>query len=422
MNAEHLIQRATLLMQQGRFPLAEETLRQALIGAPDHAPIHAYLALCLAQDRDRLPAAEQAAAQAVHRDPTSPLSFYALTVVRAERGQLSSALESIATAIQIDPENAEYYGLQASLWARQNQWTQALRSAEQGLAYDPDHSSCSGLRSLALERLGRVTDALGEADRAIRHNPDSADAHASRGWALLNQGDYRAAQVSFREALRLEPANDFARSGMISAINSGNFLFRWFSRIFQFLSRLDSRWQIGLVIGAWFLMRTLNQAAQNNPSLAPWVLPILGLYLLLVLMSWIMQPLFNTALRFHPFGKYLLSHREKWASNLISGTLAWGAATGAIASIRFFDPLAIALNMIFAFQMTIPLAIALNTTATWARNLATGFTIAFGILFLTITLGVCFDFVIEWTLTTFLTGILIYSFAGQSLILARPRY
>ena len=176
---------------------------------------------------------------------------------------------------------------------------------------NPDDTACAGMRSLALERLGRTSDALQESERAVVRAPDSADAHSMRGWALLQKGRYKESQEAFREALRLEPTHEFARTGMIQALNSNNILFRMMFKFHSMASRLGSgsRWM--LIIGLFVGMRLLRSFADANPAWKPYVLPITILYFAFCMLSWIADPLFNAFLRFHPFGKYLLSHQRE---------------------------------------------------------------------------------------------------------------
>ena len=55
--------------------------------------------------------------------------------------------------------------------------------------------------------------------------------------------------------------------------------------------------------------------------LAPLIIPIVLLYVMFVFLTWIANPLFNTFLRFHPFGQHLLDRSQRWASNLIAPSL-----------------------------------------------------------------------------------------------------
>lgn len=421
MNAEIHIQRATMLLQQNRAALAADNLRQALAIDPNHARAHALLGLCLSMDRDMLAEATREVEQAVHLAPADPQIHYFHAVVLDARELPDKALVAINESLQLDPSNPDVHGMRAHLLFQKRKYQDALNSAETGLQYDAEHQRCQAIRVIALERLGRVGDAVVEADRAVRQDPDSADAHAGRGWALLQKGEYKESQVAFREALRLNPGNEFARQGMMNAINSGNIVFRLMFRLLVKLSRLDPRVQWGLVIGMWVLMQLLNNLQRTMPGLTPFIFPITIFYLLFVMLSWIIHPLFNTLLRFHPFGKYLLSGKEKWASNSIAGTLMFGIGAGIALAIVYQDWFGAVIPILHAVFMTIPLSIPFNTEVKWATVVASIIAGCFGLLYLLNVGLLCFGLISMLFLQVFTWGILIYCFTSHFLLQAKQK-
>lgn len=313
--------RAQLLMAQQRYDLAEKELRRLIGEQPDDAMAYACLAICIAQDATRYEQATQAAEQAVQLEPEESYCYYALSLVLSQRNMHKEALERIINAIQIDPEDADYYGHQSSIYFEMRRWEDALGAAEVGLEMDPEHGLCNNLRTIAFERLGRGEDAVESARRSIKHNPDDSYAHAALGWALLERERYKEAQESFREALRLQPHNEMARSGMIDAINSHNWLFRMMQRWHLSMSRLAHQYQFGIIFGAWILVTLLGRFASDVPWLAPVVPFILMAYMTFAVLSWTSQAIFNSLLRFHPFGKHLLNSKEIWTSNCVAACL-----------------------------------------------------------------------------------------------------
>jgi len=422
MGASAAVERARLLISQQRYTMAQDLLHQELTRESDNAMVHSLLAFCLSQNRDQLKEATRVAEQGVFLAPDSPFSHYILALIWKDRNQTDKALESIAESLALDPTDATLHGLKAQLLSKQSDWKGALRSAEEGLTFDPEDETCGTIRTVALERLGKVVDARQQAEESLRQNPDSTWAHSSQGWARLQQGDYQGAQRSFAEALRLSPSNEMARDGMIQALNSTNFVYRWFYRLMIQMSRLDSRVQWALIIGLWMGMRFLNGLARDNPALKPWVLPISLLYLLLVMMTWIMAPLFNTMLRFHPYGKHLLTAKEKWASNLIAGTLGISlalAATIGVVQGAWIDAL---LPLLTGLYLTIPIVIPFNCDASWARMVGIFVAVIFGILYFAINIPLVFGVFAEALFPVFMIGLLVYCFAGQALMSAEPKY
>jgi len=91
-----------------------------------------------------------------------------------------------------------------------------------------------------------------------------------------------------------------------------------------------------------------------DPNLNRLLLPLTGLYLIFLLMSWIAKPLFNLFLRLDKFGRLVLSEDEITASNWL-GLCIFGGSGLSLAGIPTeSEPLTIAGLGLFA--MSIPVA------------------------------------------------------------------
>lgn len=412
MSTDAFLQRAQLLLSQNRPNQAADQLRQLLARDPNVAEAHALLALCMSHDRDNWHEATREAEQAIHLAPDQGLSHYALAVVLQKRNRLPEALESARETLRLDAYQTHYYGLTASILAQQTRWQEALDIASTGLEIDPDHEGCTTIRSLALERLGRASDAAREADAAVARNPDSAEAHAMRGWTLMQNGQYREAQDAFRESLRLDPTYEFARSGMIQALNNKHLLFRLVFRFYSFLGRMAKGAQWAIILGLFFGMRILRGLANQYPALEPYVTPISFLYLGFCLLSWIADPLFNTFLRFHPFGKFLLSNKQKWASNLVALCIGVGVLGAVLQAVRGDFPGAIIMFLAPLF-LTLPVSSAFEVDQGWPTLLS--IFIACGLALLCFSAMGLIATGGPWAIVyvPFAVGILLFSFAGN---------
>jgi|694.fasta_scaffold51076_3 tetratricopeptide (TPR) repeat protein len=359
MSTEELLTRARLLLAQKRFQQAEQVLREVLISQPDNWLAYACLALSQCASKTQLPAARQSAEQAVHLAPDEGYSHYILGLVRYLEDDHQGSLASVAEAIRLDPQgNSNYYWLQSQNYLVLEKWDLTAAAAEAGLHIEPADDRCSFNRSLALERLGRTADALAEAERSVQNDPDSAQAHASRGWALLNRGNAGESQIAFREALRLDPQSEFARAGMIRAINSQNLFYRLISSIMLRISRLTSSQQLMVIFGFWLLLQALPNLTRKFPALEPWTLALVALLILFAISTWLYQPLFNALLRLHPFGRHLLDPQEKLAANLTVGVLLSGAALATLSAIVQRDFVASIIILIHSAMLSIPIAMA----------------------------------------------------------------
>lgn len=412
MNQDVLLQRARLLISQNRTKDAADQLRQLLSQDPDVAEAHALLAMCMTQDQDQWHDATREAERAIYLAPDQSLSHYALAAVLEKRNRLPEALAAAREAIRLDGYVAHYFALAASIEAQQLNWKSAHEIASQGLEVDPDDEGCTTIRALSLERLGRTGDAMSEADAAVAKNPDSAEAHAMRGWAQMQSGQYRAAQESFRESLRLDPTYEFARTGMIQALNNNHLLFRLVFRFYSFIGRMAQAAQWAIIIGLFVGMRILRGLADQYPALQPYVTPISMLYLGFCLLSWIADPLFNTFLRFHPFGRFLLSNKQKWASNLVALCIAIGIAGGVLQAVRGDLPGAIIMLLAPLF-LTLPVSTVFAVDEGWpmvvAILAATGLTVVCALTMILVVMDG------PWGLgyLLFIMGILVFSFLGN---------
>ncbi|MDA7874110.1 tetratricopeptide repeat protein [Rhodopirellula sp.] len=314
-------ERSQLMLGQRRYELAERELRGLLADEPNDGIALALLALCILHAKERMIEASDTAQRAVAVAPSEPLCHYALATCYLQRNRFDEAEAAIQTSLTLDPHDADAFAVLARAMFGRKRYEDALATVEQGLAIDPEHGDCSSLRAITLERLGRDTEAVAAATNRLKLDPQDPMAHASYGYTLLQAGDYQQAQVAFREALRLDPANEMARAGLITALNNRSFLFRMVHRFYVSLSRLNGKAAFYLIVGAWVLMQLLSRLAEQYPVLQPVVFPIIVLYAMFVILTWIANPLFNTFLRFHPFGQHLLNRSQTWASNLIAPCL-----------------------------------------------------------------------------------------------------
>ena len=320
-DVEVLMQRATLLMQQSRLPMARDELHRVLAAEPDHARAHALLALCLSDMGDHDEAGRESR-QAVKLSPDEPFHHYAFAQVFRARNRFEEAETAIREAIRLDPSDADYRGTLAGVLGQRGDWKGSLATADEGLALDPEHGDCTNQRALALTQLGRAAEATSVIAEALRRNPDDAQTHANQGWTLLHQGDHRQAVEHFRTALRLSPDMEWARRGMLEALKARSLFYRLMLRWFLWLGRLSSTMQWVVIIGIFVGQRALGEFRRANPELAPYIWPLMIALLSFVYLTWIASPLCNLLLRLDRDGRHVLDREETLQANLVGGLLA----------------------------------------------------------------------------------------------------
>ena len=146
--------RAKMLMERGKYVLAEIYLRMALEKGTETPLAHALLALCLVSQK-KFDEATAEAHQVIHQAPNEKMGFFVLAAIHFQRDQLDEAKVAIEEAIRLEPENPQSFSLLARIEASRYRWADSLAAADQGLVLDPDHVTCNNCRARALVNLGR---------------------------------------------------------------------------------------------------------------------------------------------------------------------------------------------------------------------------------------------------------------------------
>ena len=413
------LERARLLLAQSRFELAEKFLREALAEEPDNFLAHAWLAICfLNTDRDA--EAEAEAREAVHLGPDQSYAHYVHGLALLARRRFPEAREAAEEAMRLDPEDPDTHWLQGIVFHAAGRPSEALAAADRGLALDPASEKCLNLRAMALTLLGRKDEADEAAAQALQEAPESADAHANRGWAFLHANDPKAALEAFREAMRLDPGNDWARAGLVEALKARNFLYRTLLGYFLWMARLDPRVGMGLIFGGYVLFRILRVYMKEHPETAPWLLPLAGLYIGFWLLTWIGDPLSNLLLRLNRYGRHALGRTERMGSNAF-GLLLLAGLLSVVAGLLANSPLLLAAAAYFVL-MTIPVSAAFGFAGRPRARLVAGSCLLVAALGAAALAGLAAD--AEWTLNAamaFSVAFVAFQWVAVAAGSARPK-
>lgn len=357
-------QRALLLHGQRRYEDAERELKQALAGDPHNAEAHAMLGLCMAH-RNAYAEASAETDAAIGLAPDLPFAHYAKAAVLLRRDRYEEAAAAIQEALRLNSFSPDYYEMQGRIRFAQRRWRDALESAENGLAIEADHDGCGNLRAMSLTQLGRKEEAAATLGQSLSRDPHNAVTHANQGWTSLHQGDHKKALEHFREALRIDPELDWARAGMVEALKSRHLIYRIMLRYFLWMGRLGRQAQWGIVIGLYVGYEVVLRTARADPKLAPYLYPLVILYIVFVYLTWTASPLFNLLLRLNRFGRYALSRDQRITSNWIGASLLLAILSGVIWLItRNFTAV---LAAVYFLVMVIGLAGAFRVQDGWPK-------------------------------------------------------
>lgn len=326
------IERANLLLRQGRVNDAITQLKNALQQNPDNDEALALYGRCYFDKKD-FEEGIQLILRAIAIDPDNHYYFYLLAFGYYRKNNNVKATEYLQQAIQLNPWFCESYGLLALVLIEEKAFEKALQKANEGLKIDPENITCLNARSVALNKLKRTDDAIATMQYALSQDPDNEFTHSTAGWNYLEKGKNNIAATHFREALRINPNNINARRGLKEALKSIIPPYRWLLQYSFWINNKGKKARWVLPLGLYFGVRIFSSLLQSNAATQTIGGVLLGLYLLFVLSSWLIHPLANFFLLFHKDGKHAVDATEKWTAITVVSTLLIGVVVFSIATI-----------------------------------------------------------------------------------------
>lgn len=316
---DHL-QRARLLAQQARWDNVEQHLMQHLGVFPNDDEAHALLAIAL-QETKRPKEALLSARHAVSLAPDQLYPLYVLGSVLYQQNKYKEAMPVLDDALRLDAADPDVHSLIGAVHVAKKRWGKALEHLETALVVDPEHVEANNLRAIALVHSRQMEEADLTLEATLQRNPQNATTHANQGWNLLHQGEHKKALEHFKESLRLEPNNEWARQGVIHALQAQNIVYRLLLKYFLWMSRFSGAVQFAIIIGFFIGYRIMVGMTKGSPALQQTIIIV---YVAIVVLTWGANPFFNLVLRLHPYGKLVLNERERFVSSLNAGVLIVG--------------------------------------------------------------------------------------------------
>lgn len=305
------LERADLLLNQGRPKEAEEWIKKVLEAEPENDYALSVLARCYLNSK-QLDKGIEVIKQAISIDPEIPHYYYLAAFGYYQKNERAPAIHFLDKAIELNPYYAEYFGLYAFLHIDENEFKEALNKANEGLAIDAGNITCLNARSTALNKLRMTDDAINTMQDALAMDPDNEFTHATVGWNYLEKGKHTNAANHFREALRIDPNYLNAKTGLKEALKSKIPPYRWLLQYSFWLRNKGKQFRWIFLFGIFFGVRIIVALSKENSGFENVGLLVGGLYLLFAAASWIINPLANSFLLIHKEGKYALTDSEKW--------------------------------------------------------------------------------------------------------------
>lgn len=305
------LERANLLIEQGRPKEAETWIKKALEQEPENDYAMSVLARSYMNGKQYDKGIETIN-KAIAIDPEESHYFYLLGFGYYQKSEHTIAITKLNKAIELDPYQATYYGLLAFIYLEENQFESALDKANEGLEVDPEDITCLNARSKAQNKLKMTDEAIATMQNALEKDPDNEFTHATIGWNLLEKGKHKEANGHFREALRLDPDYHSAKTGLKESLKSVIPPYRWLLQFNFWMSNKSKRFRWIFIISILVGVRLIAGLSAENPELEKVGIVVAGLYFLFAGASWILNPFANVFLLFHKDGKHALEQSEKW--------------------------------------------------------------------------------------------------------------
>ncbi len=315
------IERANLLLRQGRVNDAITQLKNALQQNPDDHEALAMYARCFF-DKKQFDEGIATLQRAIAMDTDNHYYYYLLAFACYRQNRNAAAIDNIQESIRLNPYFAEAYGLFALTLCEEKNFEKALQKANEGLAVDSENITCLNGRSVALNKLKRADDAVETIQFALAQDPENEFTHSTAGWNYLEKGNNKMAARHFKEALRINPNNASARQGLKESLKSIIPPYRWLLQYNFWINNKGKKARWAIPLGVYFGIRIFSAALQSNETTNLIGTVLIGLYVVFALSTWLIYPLANFFLLFHKDGKYAVNNTERWTAITVVCSLA----------------------------------------------------------------------------------------------------
>ncbi len=317
------LQRAIVLLEQGRAKDAKKVLIDVLAQDPNNPDILSLLAqveLSLENNEEALKFIEKA----INLEPDNAIYFEIKGRIHLTMENNAKAKSALSKAIELDPYNDNAFAYLAHILVYEKKFQEALEMANESLAINAENLFALNVRSTAQLKLGHKEESYKTIEGALREDPENSYTHSNYGWGLLEKGEGKKSMEHFKEALRLNPNNDHAKAGMAEALKANYWLYRQFLKYSFWMAKMAAKNQWIFIIAFYFGYKLISSFAKANPEWAFITTPLLILLALVAFSTWILNPLFNLFLRTNAYGRHLLDEEDTKNSNLVGASLAIG--------------------------------------------------------------------------------------------------
>lgn len=330
------IQRGLILLSQRRYAEAETYFRQSLAQNPRNARALLCLAQCQANQPGKARTALATMDDAISVEPEWSDLHAGRSQILVRLNRRGDAVASATKAVQLDPFSVYAHSVRAAALFHDQQYAEAEAAARFALSLDPDDDFAANIFADAMRIQGKKEENADQIRGMLSRDPENPHTHASAGWAALQGSDREKAQEHFLEALRMDPDNESARSGLIETYKARSPFYRGYLKYCFWIQRFSHGRQVVILFGivaAVMLIKGLLLAAH-----AYWLYIAVGLaYLVLVLWSHLASSVGNFLILLDPVARRALRPGEKRQGLFVGVAVATGVPLAIVGALTPHD-------------------------------------------------------------------------------------
>ena len=256
-SADQLIQHGSFLRARGRHDESVAAFKQALAQEPSNAHLHFELAITYLEhaDESHLKDALESINQAIGNDPEYEVSHAVKGLILIRLNRDKEARRCVEDAIALYPDLPLAWLVKGQSYFSTGEWVLAEEALREALAIDPDFDEAKNMLTIVLRAQGRVEEASVETSSVLSRNAEDPTAHANAGWAALQSGNRQQAEEHFKEALRLNPENEYAREGLREAYKARSLFYRLYLKYVFFMQKFSQNNRFAIFIGIYLAFR-----------------------------------------------------------------------------------------------------------------------------------------------------------------------
>ncbi len=306
-----MVERIELLMAQRRYKMAYDLVKDGLSSQPENLHLQSILATC-ALNLKKLDEALAITGDLISKEPTNGYHYYLRAHVYLQKDDSKEALHLMDEAIRVDSYNSVYFELKARILFMKKRYEEAEEAVLVALSIDGQNVDAANLLARIFNAQGKRAESEQLMDKVLDRDPENVESHTNYGMQYLEKGKVSKAIEHFQQALFKSPTDAYAQHGMKLAMKAKFPLYRWLLQFQLFMSKQSSQINFALIFGIIIIMRSIRYLSDTIGGIAvPIGYSIVGILVLLVLSSWILDSIMTFVLYTQKLGRLALNEMEE---------------------------------------------------------------------------------------------------------------